>query len=221
MSVPGVMVHLRRVLLVGAVVGVLVVPASAAARPRLKLVAPSAAVQPVKVLRVAGQLMNVRKRTVFKVRVQSARVKGTRLKTHLPLRFKRIKHREVAVVHLRFRGKQALPLKRYRVVMRGTYRLRHSPRLRHFVVRRALVLPPKAPGESAVEVKTVTPLSVKGAPFKPRRPRFEEDETNGSRWTVPTGPIRIGKPTPSTTGLRSAPGRGARASQGGTVIFRA
>jgi hypothetical protein len=221
MSVPGVMSHPRRLLLVGAVVGVLVAPADATARPRIKLVAPSAAAAPAKVLRVAGQLMNVRKRTVLKVRVRSARVRGVRLKTRLPLRFKRIKQRHVAIVHLRFRGRKALPRKRYRIVMRGTYRLRHARGQRHFVVRRVLTLPPAAPGESAVEPATVAPLSVKGAPFPPRRPRFEEDETNGSRWTVPTGPVRTGKPTPSTTGLQSAPGRGARASQGGTVIFRA
>src|SRR5215216_6388077 len=122
MSAPDMMVHLRRVLVAGGVLGCLVGSATAAAKPRIKLVAPSAAIQPAKVLHVAGQLANPRRHTIFKVRVRSARVRGLRLKTHLPRSFRRIRHERSVIVQLRFRAKKALAVKRYRVVIRGTYK---------------------------------------------------------------------------------------------------
>jgi hypothetical protein len=115
MSAPGMMVHLRRLLLAGAVLGCLVVPATATAKPRVRLVAPSAAIQPAKVLHVAGQLANLKRHTIFKVRVRNARVRGLKLKTHLPRSFWRLRHERPVTVQLRFRGKKALAQKRYRV----------------------------------------------------------------------------------------------------------
>jgi hypothetical protein len=222
MSVPGTMVLFPRLLVAGAVVVSLAAPDAAAARARLKLVAPSAAVQPSHTLRVAGQLANVRRQTAFRVRVRSARVPRTRLRTHLPLSFRQIRRGRAVIVQLRFRSRKALQRQRFRLVMRGTYRpRRHAHRQRRFVVRGVLRLPPRAPGESSVEITTAPALEVKGAPFPPRPPRFEEEEVNGSRWTVPTGSRRPATPTPSTTRLDRAPARGARASQAGTVIFRA
>jgi hypothetical protein len=217
MSVPGTMVPLRRLLFAGAVVGCLVAPLTASASPRLTLVAPSAAVRPSHTLRVAGQLANARRHTVFRVRVRSARVPGTRLQTHLPLSIRRIRHGRAVIVQLRFRSRKSLRRQRFRLVMRGTYRSRRrTQRQRRFVVRGVLRLPPRAPGESPVQVATAPALEVKDAPFEPRPPRFEKEDVNGSRWTVPTGPVQRGKPTRSTTGLDRAP----RTSQAGSVIFQ-
>jgi hypothetical protein len=220
MTAPGTMVHLRRLLAAGAVVGWLVLPGTAAAKPRIKLVAPSAAIQPAKVLHVAGQLANVRRHSVYKVRVRSARIRGLRLRTHLPRSFKRLRPDRPVIVQLRFKGRKALADRRYRVVIRGTYKTRpHAGHARRFVVRGKVVLPPPGPGESPVQNVTATPLRVKGAPFPPQKPRFEEEEVNGSRWTVPSGAFVRGTPTQDTTGLRKA--KGAHASRAGTVIFRA
>src|SRR5215213_10075451 len=124
MSVQGTIVFLRRLLLAGALVGSLAAPSAAAARPRLELVAPSAAVQPSHTLRVAGQLANVRRQTVFRVRVRSARVTRTGLRTDLPLYFRRIRHGRAVIVHLRFDSREALQRQRFRLVMSGTYRPR-------------------------------------------------------------------------------------------------
>jgi hypothetical protein len=217
MRVLGTTIPLRRLLLAGAVVGGLAAPSTAAAA-RLTLVAPSAAAQPSHTLRVAGQLANVRRDTVFGVRVDSARIPGTVLQTDLPVSFKSIRQRGTVIVQLQFRSDKPLQAQqRFGLVMRGTYRLRLNPqRQRPFVVRGALRLPPRAPGESPLEVATAPALRVEGAQFKPVAPRFDDEHVNGSRWTVPTGPVRRGKPTRSTTRLRRA-----RASQAGTVIFRA
>src|SRR5215208_2647799 len=212
---------IRRLLLAAAVVGSLAAPPAVAARPRLDFVAPSVAVQPSHTLRVAGQLTNVRRQTVFGLRVRSARITRTRLRTDLPLSFRRIRHGRAVIVQLRFDSRKGLQRQRLPLVMSGTYRpRRHAHRQRRFVVRGVLRLPPRAPGESSVEVATAPALEVKGAPFPPRPPRFKVEEVNGSRWTVPTGPARPVTPTPSTTRLDRAPARGARASQAGTVIFR-
>ena len=85
MSAPSMIVNLRRLVVASALVGCLVAPATAAAKPRVKLVAPSAAIQPATVLNVAGQLANRKRHTIFKVRVRNARIRGLRLTTHLPL----------------------------------------------------------------------------------------------------------------------------------------
>ena len=220
MSAPSMIVHLRRLVVASAAVGCLVAPATAAAKPRVKLVAPSAAIQPATVLSVAGQLANVKRHTIFKVRVRNARVRGLRLTTHLPRSYRRVRHERPVRVQLRFRGSKALAQKRYRVLIRGTYKpRRNAKRVRRFVVRGQLVLPPPGPGESPVQTVNTTPLSVKGAPFPAQKPRFEDEGVNGSRWTVPTGSFVPGKPTPDNTGLQRA--RGARAARAGTVVFGA
>jgi hypothetical protein len=207
-------------LVAGVVVASLALPSTAAAKPRFKLVAPSGAVQPAKVLRMGAQLANLRRHTVFKVRVRSAHIARARLRSHMPRRFKRIQHDRAGTLHLKFRGRKALTRERYRVTVRGTFKLRrHGGRTRRFVVRGVVLVPRSGPGESAVERATAQPQRIKGAPFPPRRPRFDED-VNGSRWTVPVGPAQPGKPTPSTTGFDRAP-KGARAGLAGTVIFRA
>jgi hypothetical protein len=217
MRVPSTPIAPRRLVLAGVLAVCLAAPSGAGASPRLTLVAPSAAAQPSRTLRVAGQLANTRRDTVFAVRVESASVAGTVLLSPLPLSFKSIAPGATAIVGLRFRSGKALPGRRLALVMRGTYRLRRDPqRQRPFAVRGALRVPPRAPGESAVGVATAPALRVEGGQFKPVPPRFDDEHVNGSRWTVPTGPARRGKRTRSTTGLERAP----RTSQAGSVIFR-
>lgn len=91
-----------------------------------------------------------------------------------------------------------------------------------FTAKDVIQLPPASPGSAALNTTSVGSLSVSGAPFRHRQPNFAEEE-NGSRWTVPTGPLVAATPTPTGTAVQQAhtAARSGRAMADPTVIINA
>jgi hypothetical protein len=140
--VAGVVLACLAALVAGVVLASLATPSTAEGLP-FQFRASRAAVQPSNVLRVAGRLTNVGRHTAFGVRVLSARVVGTQLRTRLQLSFGQIPQGGAVIVPLSLRGRNPLKRGLYRLVLTGTYRSqRHAHQERPFVARLVLRLPP-------------------------------------------------------------------------------
>jgi hypothetical protein len=107
-----------------------------------------------------------------------------------------------AVLNASFSGAFA-PLDSHALVVNGTYAVGAATYC--FTLETNLVVPPAAPGSAPLGTVSVGPHQVTGAPFSPRPPSFDEDVTNGSRWTVPVAPFVPGTPTPTGTTTTPAP----------------
>lgn len=107
-----------------------------------------------------------------------------------------------AVLNADFSG-AFTPLGSYALVVEGTYAVGAATYC--FALDSTLVIPPAAPGSAVLNSATVGARQVTGAPFPPQPPSFDEDVTNGSRWTVPIAPFVPGTPTASGTTATPAP----------------
>jgi hypothetical protein len=125
---------------------------------------------------------------------------GTFAAPSLPLDLGTIRAGESAPVQAIFVGRFA-PLGRHALTVEGSFEARHDRK--HFQLDAVVVIPPGSPGKATLQSAAVHAGRVFGAPFPSRRPGFGE-EVNGSRWTVPTGPLVAGTPTPNRTGTRRA-----------------
>ena len=85
------------------------------------------------------------------------------------------------------------------LTVKGTYAVEAATHC--FTLHSDFVLPPAAPGEAGLTLKTLEVNKVEGAPFKPQPPDFD-DEVNPPLWRVPTAPLVAGTPTPTPTGVQ-------------------
>lgn len=172
-------------------------------RRPLTLTAPGVSFQKPNTLLVAARLNNVSHRTISGARIDAVRLGTAGVLTHLPLRVGAIAARRSAIVQADFSSAGLVHRKRYLLVVRGSY-LTITRKRRAFVSRHLLLLPPAAPARALVETATTAPREVRGAPFPPSPPRFD-NEVNGSRWTVPTGKPVPGKRTRTPTSAKKSP----------------
>jgi hypothetical protein len=95
------------------------------------------------------------------------------------------------------------PLESYILEAQGTYEAGVATYC--FSIISELMVPPAAPGSRDLDMVTVDPFQVSGAPY-PSQPRDPAslDFVNGSRWTVPIGPFVAGTPTETATGAETA-----------------
>jgi len=93
------------------------------------------------------------------------------------------------------------PLSSYALDVNGTYAVGAATYC--FKLNSNLAIPPAAPGSASLTTVTVGANQITGAIFPPQPPSFDEDETNSSRWTVPTAPFVSG--TPTLTGTEAIP----------------
>jgi hypothetical protein len=101
-----------------------------------------------------------------------------------------------------FSGGPFTPEASYTLRLHGTFRGKEGREC--FDLEIALVVPPAAPGSGTLHTTTVGSNTVKGAPFPQQNPTFG-DQDNGSRYTVPTGPLVAGTPTMTGTTAQKAP----------------
>src|SRR5262249_35966076 len=127
----------------------------------------------------------------------------------LPLDLGTIPADESVPLHAAFVGVFA-PQGRHALTVEGTFEARHDRK--RFKLDAVVVIPPSSPGKGALQSVAVHAGRVFGAPFPSRQPSFGK-EVNGSRWTVPTGPVVAGTPTPNTTRTTRAPMTAPRAPQ--------
>jgi len=138
------------------------------------------------------------------VRVTSMQLKGAALTlpAALPLNLGTISDGNHAVVNANFAGGPFVAGGSYTLKVRGTFTAgRHKHCFKRTI---ALNVPPAAPGSGQLTTITINPGTVTGAPYSPQAPNFG-DEDNGSRWSVPQGPIVPATPTPSGTAVQKAP----------------
>jgi hypothetical protein len=89
-----------------------------------------------------------------------------------------------------------------------------------FSLEAEVAIPPGAPGFGTLDTATIAPQNVTGAPFAPRDPEFDDDETNPNGWTVPNGPIvPPDGPPPGATQLQMGTQKGAAQIEAGLVEF--
>jgi hypothetical protein len=120
-----------------------------------------------------------------------------------------------------------LPLADYVLEAEGTYEVGDASYC--FSITSDLIVPPDAPGMRSLTTAMVDADQVADAPF-PSLPRDPGslDLVNGSRWTVPIGPLAPGTPTPTATETGMVPtilrGRRPRPPLGagpGPIVFLA
>jgi hypothetical protein len=158
----------------------------------------------------AVTLINQGDRAARDVRVTSISLAGgTLVVPALPLDLGTIPADESVPLHANFVG-QFTALRSHVLTVEGTFEVGHDRK--RFQFDAVVVIPPDAPGRGVLDSAAVHPGRVFGAPFPARRPGFGR-EVNGSRWTVPTGPLVSGPPTPDRTGITRAPGATPRAPE--------
>src|SRR5207244_762024 len=125
----------------------------------------------------------------FKVSIDAARLDSAALAGTPARSLGTIGTGRTTFVQADFKGRQLIRGHRYVLALGGSYQRSRgaSPRL-SFLVKTPIVLPPAAPGSASVQQATAAPHVVKGGRFPTRPPSFD-NEVNGSRWTVPTGPF--------------------------------
>jgi hypothetical protein len=126
---------------------------------------------------------------------------GTLTSPALPFTLGTIPAGGSAVLNADFSG-AFMPLGSYALAVTGTYSVGAATYC--FSLSSDFVIPPAAPGSATVGTTSVGVNHVSGAPFPPQPPSFD-DETNGSRWTVPIAPFVPGTPTPLGTAAVLAP----------------
>jgi len=191
-------------------------PSCAAAGVVLTAGAPGESLRDQKTLLVALPIVNAGAIAVKDVAVAVLILPGAQLvaPTPLPSPLGDIAPKGDTTLDASFTG-QFSPGDGQTLTVTGTYAIGEA---RHcFTLHSDFVLPPAAPGEAGLTVKTIEANSVEGAPFKPQPPKFDE-EVNPPLWRVPTGPFLPGTPTPGTTGVQkfevSLSGRGGAAGRG-------
>lgn len=107
-----------------------------------------------------------------------------------------------AVLNADFTGSFA-PLGTYPLALKGTYAVGSATYC--FTLNTALAVLPAAPGSNNVGTVNVPSHQVTGAPFPHQPNNFDDDDPNGSRWTVPIAPLIAGTPTPTSTSTMPAP----------------
>jgi hypothetical protein len=130
----------------------------------------------------------------------------------LPLKLGTIGDGQQAVVNADFSGGPFSRGGSYELSVRGTFstvrgKEKHEEHERHeqcFKRSITLKVPPAAPGSGPLTMVSVNPGKVTGARFPHQNPNFG-DTDNGSRWTVPRGPIVPGTPTHTGTTAMNAP----------------
>jgi hypothetical protein len=163
---------------------------------------------------VATRLYNHSK-MAYRVIIDSVRLESATLlsSTTFPLQLGEITPEHFATIQADFNSSHLLQDTEYLLVVHGTYRANrnenagqeNSTEERHeFTLSDRITLPIVSPGSAHVKSSKVLPHTVSGGHYPHRPPNFDEEE-NGSRWTVPTGPLVPGKPTPSSTSTEKAP----------------
>jgi len=174
-----------------------------------KLTAPGVDLEQPDTLRLAAQLNNISHKTAFKVKINSIKLDSAPLRTSTPVPVGKIGAGRSAIVDANFDSSHLTQGKQYTLVMHGSYQVKHKVgdnKRRKLKVKRVVDLPPAGPGSTSVKnTGTVPAKEVTGAPFPSQPPSFDEEEVNGSRWTVPTGKSIPGTPTPSDTPTQNAP----------------
>jgi hypothetical protein len=106
----------------------------------------------------------------------------------------------------------------YKLEVHGTYRAQDKDQRdgkssnddRHeFRVSDEIKLPPVSPSSAQLKSSKVESPHVSSGHYPHTAPNFDEEE-NGSRGTVPTGPFVAGKPTPTGTSAEKQPSSGIR-----------
>ena len=185
--------------------------------------------QSADVVLLATQLNNIGSDDAFGVRVESIRLDGAALLTPtLPVRLGRVKSEHSVVVEASFDGSSLVAGSRYRLDIRGSYRLRdggddrgRTDEDRDFSVSTEVVLPPVSPGSAPLTSVDVPAHRVSDAPFKHRRLGFDE-EVNPPNWLVPTAPDVPGTPTAiATEAVPTATPTSTQAEAAPVVVFKA
>ena len=151
------------------------------------------------------------------VQVTSIGLSGGVLMSPLPVNLGTIPVEGAAVLNADFSGSPFLPGSSHALSASGTYAVGAATYC--FTLDVDLIVPPAAPGFAPLNTATIPPLMVSGAPFPPQPPDFDEDESNPSGWTVPTGPFVPGTPTPDMTAAQPPPQQFSLEQQAGVVVF--
>jgi len=150
------------------------------------------------------------------VELTSIRLKGSQrtVPASLPLALGTIDDGQQVIVNADFSGGPFSPGGSYELSVRGTFEtVRGKEQERHehdehhercFSRSITLKVPPAAPGSGQLTMVKVNSGTVTGGHFPHQPPNFG-DQDNGSRWTVPLGPIVPAKPTATSTGTMGAP----------------
>jgi hypothetical protein len=134
---------------------------------------------------------------------------GTLVVPSLPVQLGTIAAGESVPLHASFVGRFTA-LGSHALTVEGSFEVGHDSK--RFQFNAVVVIPPGAPGKAVLDSAAVHSGRVFGAPFLARRPSFGR-EVNGSRWTVPTGPLVSGPSAPMRTDIARAPGATSRAPE--------
>jgi hypothetical protein len=178
-------------------------------------------------LLIAVPIFNTSDKNALRVKIDSMRLDSAPLLTSTPIRLRRIRAGQSAIIEAQFDSSPLVPEMQYELVIRGSYRVRppaqgdgdsESGRLK-FTLRTLIVVPTTLPGSAIVESGSVLPQQVTGAPFPSQPPSFEE-EVNPEGPPVPTASFVPGTPTLVTTGVQALPGIN-KAPEGvaGPIVF--
>lgn len=175
-------------------------PSCAAAVAVLAAGAPGESLLDPKTLLAALPIINIGKSAVQDVKVWTVTLADAELVAPAPLPFPLggIPPQRDTVLDASFAG-QFAPATHQALTVKGTYAVGAATHC--FALHSDFELPPAAPGEAGLTLKTLDANKVQGAPFEPQPPDFD-DEVNPPLWRVPTAPLVPGTPTPTPTGAR-------------------
>jgi hypothetical protein len=164
---------------------------------------------------VASRLYNRSETATLRVEIDAIRLESATLlsPTTFPQPIVELASEKFATIQADFNSSHLIPGQEYRLEVHGTYRTQDKDQRddkpsnddRHeFTVSDEIKLPPVSPGSAQLQSSKVESHHVSGGHYPHIAPNFDEEE-NGSRWTVPTGPFVAGKPTPTGTSTEKAP----------------
>jgi hypothetical protein len=165
---------------------------------------PGVALKKPDTMLIAARLYNTSDRAVFNVKIHSFKLDPFIIAwpKKFPVEVGDIAGQHNAVVQVNFKINHWIRGKKYVLIARGRYLSTNTQDQDHgrdgplnrrtklgrgFTASVAIVLPDPAPGSASIHIGAVAPDRVSGAPFPPQQPSFNQ-QTNGSRWTVPTAP---------------------------------